>query len=319
MTATEHHTAPSASMVLPQQRHFGRGLGWAVLSAAAFGLSGPLAKSLLEIGWTPASVVLARVAGAFLVLLVPCLVLLRDTRRPSAPAVRRMVSYGVVAVALGQLCYFSAVSRLSVGVALLLEYLAPVLLIGWYWMRSKRRPASSVFLGAVIAMGGMVLVLDLASGVTLDLVGVLWGLAAAACLCVFFLLSDNADSGEAISPLLMTTVGTGIGALVLVAAGALGFVPMAFRSGATSLAGFDVAWWVPVGLLILVTATLAYLTGIAAVRRLGSSIASFVALSEVLFAVVFAALLIGQLPSLAQAVGGALVLAGIATVQRAPR
>ena len=60
------------------------------------------------------------------------------------------------------------------------------------------------------------------------------------------------------------------------------------------------------------------MTGIEAVRRLGSSIASFVALSEVILAVVFAALLLGQIPTPVQAVGGILVLAGIATVQARP-
>ncbi|HYP45020.1 MAG TPA: EamA family transporter [Propionibacteriaceae bacterium] len=314
-TVTSSTTSPASAF----RRGMGGGLGWAVLSAASFGLSGALAKSLLEIGWTPGSVVLVRVLGAFMVLLVPCLILLRGVRRPSAPAMRRMVVYGVVAVALAQLCYFNAVSRLSVGVALLLEYLAPVLLIGWHWWRSRRRPARSVFLGAAIAMAGMVLVLDIARGLTLDPVGVLWGLAAAVCLCVYFVLSDHADSGDSVSPLLMTTVGTGVGAAVLAAAGGVGLVSMTVTFGQTALAGFPVAWWVPVTLLVLVTAALAYLTGIAAVRRLGSSIASFVALSEVIFAVVFAAVLLGQQPTLAQLVGGVLMLTGIAIVQRAPR
>jgi drug/metabolite transporter (DMT)-like permease len=70
--------------------------------------------------------------------------------------------------------------------------------------------------------------------------------------------------------------------------------------------------------LALVSAVLAYVTGIEAVRRLGSSIASFVALSEVILAVIFAALLLGQIPTPIQAVGGVLILAGIATVQAQP-
>ena len=49
------------------------------------------------------------------------------------------------AVALAQLCYFSAVQYLSVGVALLLEYLAPVLLIFWHWGRNRRRPAAALY------------------------------------------------------------------------------------------------------------------------------------------------------------------------------
>ena len=75
-----------------------------------------------------------RIGGAFLVLLVPCVLLLRRIGLPTRRQSGRMVVYGVVAVALAQLCYFSAVQYLSIGVALLLEYLAPVLLIGYHWV-----------------------------------------------------------------------------------------------------------------------------------------------------------------------------------------
>lgn len=297
----------------------GRGLGWAVLSAASFGLSGSLAKSLLQTGWSPGAVVLVRIGGAFLVLLVPCLLLMREAVRPSAAEYRRMVAYGVVAVALAQLCYFSAVQYLSVGVALLLEYLAPVLLIGWQWSRSRVRPRTAVFVGAGIAMVGIVGVLDVAHGLTLDPVGVLWGLAAALCLCVYFLLSADTGSERSIPALLMTTVGTGVGLLVLLAAGLLGVIPLSFATHDVHLTGRQLPWWLPLVVLILVTAALAYVTGIVAVRRLGTSVASFVALTEVIFAVLFAVVLLGQQPTLLQVAGGVLVLVGIATVQRTPR
>ena len=70
------------------------------------------------------------------------------------------------------------------------------------------------------------------------------------------------------------------------------------------------AWWVPVLALGLVTAAIAYVTGIEAGRRLGSRLASFVALTEVLMALVFAWLLLGELPRPIQLAGGLLVLAG---------
>jgi drug/metabolite transporter (DMT)-like permease len=69
----------------------------------------------------------------------------------------------------------------------------------------------------------------------------------------------------------------------------------------------------------LVSAVLAYPSGIVAVRRLGSSLASFVSLTEVIFAVVFAFVLLGQRPVPIQLLGGALILAGIALVQRPSR
>jgi drug/metabolite transporter (DMT)-like permease len=234
---------------------------------------------------------------------------------PSLSQVARMVGFGVAAVGLAQLCYFSSVQYLSIGVALLLEYLAPVLLIGWHWARSRRRPATGVLIGAAVALSGLLLVLDLTKGLTLNLIGVAWGLGAAVCLCAYFLLSED-PSAAPVHPLLLTTVGTGIGGLLIILAGVAGVLPLTARTGQVTAAGMSVSWLWPVALLILITAVLAYLTGIAAIRTLGSSLASFVALSEVIYAAIFAAVLLAQHPSLAQVIGGALILVGIAVVQR---
>ena len=65
----------------------------------------------------------------------------------------------------------------------------------------------------------------------------------------------------------------------------------------------------------LVTAAFSYVTGIAAGRRLGSRLASFVALGEVLAAVIWAWLLLGELPRPVQLAGGLLVLAGVVVVK----
>jgi drug/metabolite transporter (DMT)-like permease len=313
VTTTAPATRPVADSTTVDVR---TGLPIALCSAAAFALSGSLASSLLVTGWSPAAVVAARVGGAFLALLIPCLLLLRRVGLPTGRATGRMVVYGVVAVAGAQLCYFSAVQHLSVGVALLLEYLAPVLLIGFFWWRRDQRPTAAKLVGAALAMAGLVLVLDLTGDVRISLVGVAWGLGAALCLCVYFVLSESSSSSS--PALLLTTVGTGVGAVVLVLAGVIGIVPLAVAAAPVTIAATTMPWWVPIVALALVSAALAYVTGIEAVRRLGSSIASFVALSEVILAVIFAALLLGQIPTPIQAVGGVLILAGIATVQAQP-
>jgi drug/metabolite transporter (DMT)-like permease len=76
-----------------------------------------------------------------------------------------------------------------------------------------------------------------------------------------------------------------------------------------------VAWWLPVPALGVVTAALAYVAGIAATRRLGSRLASFVALTEVVMALVFAWLLLGETPGLIQLAGGAAILGGVVAVK----
>ena len=295
------------------------GLALALTSATSFGLSGSLAFSLLDMGWSPAAVVVTRVGGAFLVLLIPCLFLLRRIGLPTGRQGARILAYGAVAIALAQLCYFSAVQYLSVGVALLLEYLAPVMLIGWHWARTHRRPAVPVLAGAGLSIVGLAFVLDLHGGLTLNLVGVAWGLAAALCLCAYFLLSEDNGADAPVNPLLLTTAGTGIGAALLLAAAGVGIIPFTAHAGMTILSDQAVGWWLPAALLILISAVLAYPTGIVAVRRLGSSLASFVSLTEVIFAVIFAFVLLGQRPGPMQLVGGALILTGIALVQRPQR
>ena len=289
----------------------------ALASSAAFGTSGALARSMLDLGWSPAAVVSVRVSAAFAILLVPALLVLRRVGRPSGRQGARMVGYGLAAVAGAQLCYFSAVQYVSVGVALLVEYLAPVLLIGWHWARNGRRPTRPVLAGAGLSLVGLALVLDVTNGLTINPIGIAWALGAALGLSVYFVLSEN-DEGDTVHPLLLTTAGLGIGGAAVALAGVVGFVPLAGRTGTTTLAGTAVPWWLPLLVLIMISGAFAYLTGIVAVRRLGSSVASFVALTEVIFAVTFAFLLLGQQPSLIQLIGGVLVLAGIVLVQRRP-
>ena len=87
----------------------------------------------------------------------------------------------------------------------------------------------------------------------------------------------------------------------------------------TTYSGRAFAWWVPLVVLGLVTAAVSYTTGIAAGRRLGSRLASFVALLEVVAGVVFAWLLLGQLPRTVQLLGGLLILAGVVGVKLGER
>jgi drug/metabolite transporter (DMT)-like permease len=308
-------TAPEATRTIAEPS-YGSGLVLALVSASSFGLSGSLARSLLDLGWSPTAVVATRVGGAFLVLLLPSLLLLRRIGLPTGKQSVRMLAYGVVAIALAQLCYFSAVQYLSVGVALLLEYLAPVILIVWHWARTQRRPAWPVLAGAGLSIVGLAFVLDLRTGLTLNPVGVAWGLGAALCLSAYFLLSEDKGTDAPIHPLLLTTAGTGIGAVILLAASAAGILPLAAQAGVTVLADRTVGWWLPALLLILISAVLAYPSGIVAVRRLGSSLASFVSLTEVIFAVALAFVLLGQRPGPIQLLGGVLILFGIALVQR---
>ncbi len=298
----------------------GGGLVLAVLSAGTFGTSGSFAAALLGAGWTPAAAVTVRITVAALVLAPPALLAMRGRWTSVRASAGRVGLFGVLAVAGAQLCYFNAVAHLSVGVALLLEYLGTLLVVGWVWLRHGQRPRALTVGGGLLAVVGLVLVLDLAGPQHLDPVGVLWGLGAAVGLAAYFVLSATE---EPLPPLAVAWGGMSVGAVVLLTLGATGLLPLRAPLHDVTLVHHRVSWLLPVLGLSLVAAVVAYVTGIAAARRLGARLASFVGLTEVLFAVLFAWLLLGQVPAGIQLGGGVLILAGVALVQadeaRGPR
>lgn len=294
------------------------GLTFAVVSALCFGLAGPTASVLLGSGWTAGAAVEARVAVGAIVLTPPALAALRGRWRLSAAQARLVVAYGVVAVAGAQLCYFYAVSYLPVGVALLIEYTSPVAVVVWMWARHGQRPTKLTVVGGVIALIGLSLLIDaFGYGPALDPRGVAWALAAMVGATAYFVISARDDTG--LPPIALAWVGLAVATLVLAVIGALGGLPMRTSTAEVTFRTVAVPWFVPVLVLGIVTAAAAYLTGIAAVRRLGARFASFVGLTEVLAAVLFAWLLVAQVPSAVQVVGGALILLGVIVVKSGER
>lgn len=312
-------TPDTPALAAPPSR-LAAGFGFALVSASAFGLSGALARGLLDAGWTAGAAVTARVALAAAVLLVPALLALRGRWGLLVGNPRNLGTvtlYGVLAVAGAQLCYFYAVSYLQVGVALLIEYTAPVAVVVWLWLRHGQRPGRVTVLGAVIAAVGLALVLEVVTGVSLNVVGVLWGLGAMVGAATYFVISADGDNG--LPGTVLAGGGLLVGAVALGTAGLVGVLPMRANTLDVVYGDLVVAWWVPVVGLGLVTAALAYVTGIAAGRRLGSRLASFVALFEVVMALVFAWLLLGELPRPVQLAGGLLILVGVIVVKLGER
>ena len=289
------------------------GLTLAVLSAATFGTSGTFAAALLDSGWSPAAAVTVRIAVAAAVLTPLAIYALRGRWHLLRANVAAIAAYGLVAVAGCQLFYFNALDHLSVGVALLLEYSGTLLVVLWVWLRHGHRPRRLTVTGGVVAIGGLALVLDLTGHQHVSLIGVMWGLLAAAGLAVYFVLSAHVD--ETLPPMAMAWGGMVIGSVTLLAFGLLGAVPLHATTRDADFNGHHTSWWVPIAGLSLVAAVIAYGAGIGAARRLGARLASFLGLSEVLFAVIFAWVFLDQRPSGLQLVGGALVLAGIVLVK----
>jgi drug/metabolite transporter (DMT)-like permease len=288
------------------------GLSLALFSAATFATSGTFADSLMNTGWTPGAVVTFRITLAALLLTPAGLVAMRGRwhmLRNAAPAV---LAFGLVAVAGCQLFFFTAVEHLDVGVALLLEYSGILLVVLWVWVRRGQRPRRLTVIGGAAAIAGLVLVLNPGTS-GIDLVGVVWALLAAAGLAAYFLLSSRSD--DLLPPIALAWAAMVVGAVVLIVCDLAHVVDFRMATTDVVLLHRSMSWLVPIIGLGLVAAAIAYVAGIAATRRLGAKLASFVGLTEVLFAVLIAWAALGQAPGELQLLGGVVVLAGIAMVR----
>lgn len=167
--------------------------------------------------------------------------------------------------------------------------------------------------GVAAALAGLVLVLDLSGGGPVQPVGFLWGLGAAVGLAGYFIVSARTDTG--LPPVVLASAGMAVGTLVLVVVGLVGPHPLRATFGDVVLGDHRTSWLVPVAGLSLVAAVVAYVSGIAAARILDARLASFVGLTEVLFAILIAWWVLAELPTAVQLAGGALIVVGVALVR----
>lgn len=289
------------------------GLPLAIAAAFSFGMSGAWARGLIDAGWTPGAAVTVRVWVAALVLLIPTILALRGRWRTLGRNAGMVAAYGLLAVAATQLFYFQAVAVMDVGIALLIEYTAPIAVLLWLWLRHGERPTRRSVIGAVVAFVGLVLMLDVVTGAEVNVAGILWALAAMVGAATYFVLSARADTG--IPPIALAGTGLLLGAVGLSVTAAVGILPFRWTTDDIAYRFGTVPWFVPVLAIGVLATALAYVLGITSTRMLGSRLASFVALAEVVAALLFGWLLLGQLPDLLQALGGVLVLVGVVVVK----
>jgi drug/metabolite transporter (DMT)-like permease len=294
----------------PPARGRSVGLTLALISAFAFGGSGPAAKPLIEAGLEPLHVTWLRVAGAACVML-PLAWRHRALMR-ERPAL--LLGFGLLAVAGVQACYFAALSRIPVGVALLIEYLAPALVLGWVRFVQRRPVSRAAGVGVVLALAGLACVVRVWSGLTLDLLGLLLALGAACCQVGYFVLSDHGSDGtdgrRPSDPLGVIAYGLLTGALVLTVLARPWEMEWQVLGGQASMDGRTVPAAVLLGWIVLVATVAAYLTGVVSVRRLSPQVAGVVACLEAVIATVLAWVLLGEHLAAVQLVGGAVVLLG---------
>jgi drug/metabolite transporter (DMT)-like permease len=296
--------------------HTTRGLIVAVVAAASFGLSGAFIKPLLESGWSPAAAVSARVLIGGVVLAPFAALALRGRWNTLWRGRWRLLGMALIGVAGTQVLYFAAIERIPVSTAILIEYLAPVVLVLLVWVRTRRAPRWMVLAGSGVAIAGLLLVVAPGGGHALDAVGVALAVTAMLGCAGYYVIAARPADG--LPSVALAAVGLLLGGVALLAVSATGLLPFVVSFRDVELFGGPAPWWVPLAVVGVLATALAYAAGITAAGLLGSRLSSFAGLLEVVAATIYAWLLLGESLGALQLVGGVLILAGIALVRAEP-
>lgn len=291
---------------------------YALLAAVLFGANGSVTKVTMEAGLSPAQVTEFRLVGT---AVIAGLVLLVIDRRSFILPRRQwpvMLLLGIVGVALLQATYAAAVQILPVGIALLLEYTAVLMvaLIAYFVLREPVKARLWVAIAFVLI--GLAVVAQIWAS-ELDAVGVLLALAAAVCLAVYFLVGERQVAR--ISPLAVSFWTMSIAAVFWSFVSGWWELPAGILATPVDIGGaggvVEVPMALPLAWNILLGSFAPFLLSLAALRHLPATAAGIVASSEVIFAFAVAWLWLGETLDIVQIIGAAIVLAGIILAQTA--
>jgi drug/metabolite transporter (DMT)-like permease len=194
------------------------GIGLVVLGASCFVVNAGVSRVALRHGVDPAMLTTLRVTSTFVLLLLVALCFRRTALRPpSGRHLALVLTHGVVGVAALQWTYFVAIDRLPVGMALLLEYQAPVIVALWAWAVQRQQVKRRLWLGLALALGGLAAATGVWEDAHIDGLGVLAGFGAAICFAAYFLIGEAATNrrGAELDPLRVILWSFGVAAVAL--------------------------------------------------------------------------------------------------------
>jgi drug/metabolite transporter (DMT)-like permease len=291
-----------------------------LLAAFLFALNGTVSKSILLTGMDPARLSQLRVTGAFLILLAFVAINRPHTLRIRKGEVWILLTYGILGVAMTQYLYFVAIRYLPVSVALLIEFTAPIMVALWFRFGLKEPTRQLVWAALGLAMLGLALVAQVWQGFTLNLIGVLAAFGAAVALSIYYVLGDKqVRPPEPRDPVSLTMWGFGAASLFWFIAQPWWGFPWETLSGVSEpLGSAGITLSIPalsVWMIVMGT-VIPFWLAVSAMKHIRASQASTIGLTEPLLATIIAWLVLGEVLTPMQILGGVLILTGVIVAER---
>jgi drug/metabolite transporter (DMT)-like permease len=295
-------------------------LGYALTLAAAgiFAVNGTVSTLALQAGIPATRLTALRCTGAAVALLVVLALVAPQRLRVTWREVPFLTAFGVVGVALTQFLYYVAIGRMPVGIALVFEMTAPVLIATYVWLVRGERVRSRLWLALLLSLSGLVLVAQVwQDGGSLDPVGVGAALLAAVCLATYYLMGERGTVTR--DPVTLTCWTFVAAALFWAVAAPWGSFDAGVLAERVPVSAGSVALplWSLVAWIVVLGAVVPFWLSIAALQHLAPTAAGLVATVEPVFASIVAWLWLEQVLTGWQVAGGVVVLAGIVLAQTA--
>jgi drug/metabolite transporter (DMT)-like permease len=295
-------------------------VGYVALLGAVtlFAANSSVSKSLLISGIDAARLSQIRATGAFVILIFLALVFVRKELKLKLSEIPKFLGFGIIGVALVQYLYFVAINRLDIGVALVIEYIAPLLVALWARFGEKEKVRQRVWYALAITIFGLSLVTNLWGGFTLDGIGFLAAALAAISLAIYFIMGEKLVVSR--SPLAVVTLAFGASTIFwAVLQPWWDFDPALLEGQVTLVADSNstVSIWVLMTWMVVMGTIAPFFLSFVSLRHLKARTAAIVGTLEPVVASAIAFVLLNESLLVIQLLGGAAVLIGVIIAETA--
>lgn len=296
-------------------------LGYTMVLAATcmWGVNGTVSKAILGAGLSSPRLTEVRSTGAAVALAAALAVTQPWRLRFRRSELPFLVAFGIFGLALVQWFYFFAIHRLQIGIALLIQYLAPVLIALWVRFVTKEPVRRRIWAALVLCFGGLALVVDLRHGFNLDTLGVAASLGAAVAFALYILLAEHGLEHR--DPVSLLCLGFAVASIFWAVVQPWWSFPGGIVDDRVTLDGALISTTTPVWLLMLtmivVGTIVPFLLLVGALRHISATRVGVTAMFEPVAGAVFAYAWLGESLTAVQLTGGAIVLTGILLAQTA--
>ena len=311
---------PLPGVVLAKNPHPATGYLLYLGAAVLFALNGTVSKTLLLGGMEATRLSQLRVTAAFVILLVFIALTRRSALRLRRSELRMLAAYGVLGITGTQFLYFLAIERMPIGMALLIEFTAPLMIAIWFRFGLGHPTRPAVWAALVAALVGLAIAAQVWEGFTLDAFGVAAAFGAAVALAIYYVTADiqvrRPQPRDAVS---LTMWGMGAATLfwaivqpwwsfpIDALAGSLPF----FGQTGPAIPAIGLATW-----MVVLGTVVPFSLVVLSMQHLRASQASVVGMTEPVFATAIAWIVLGEAFAPVQVAGAAIVLGGVLVAER---